>query len=78
MIDIETFVKERNEALFSFDKAKIDGYLTKYSSGPIPDDDDVFWGGVAKAVLGITNAPEDARQKAMDILDRLGWSYTIW
>lgn len=77
MIDVKEFVKERNEALFSFDREKITSYLSKYGT-QVPDNDDVFWGSVAKAVMSITNAPEDARQKAKNILDKLGWSYTIW
>lgn len=77
MIDMKEFVKERNEALFSFDRSRIMEYLIKYGS-PIPSDPNVFWGSVAKAVMNITNAPKDARQKAKDILDKLGWSYTIW
>lgn len=77
MIDVKEFVKERNEALFSFDREKITSCLSKYGQ-PVPDNDDVFWGSVAKAVMSITNAPEDARQKAKNILDKLGWSYTIW
>lgn len=77
MIDVKEFVKERNEALFSFDREKITSYLSKYGT-PVPDNDDVFWGSVAKAVMSITSAPEDARQKAKSILDKLGWSYTIW
>lgn len=77
MIDVKEFVKERNEALFSFDREKITSYLSKYGT-QFPDNDDVFWGSVAKAVMSITNAPEDARQKAKNILDKLGWSYTIW
>ena len=77
MIDVKEFVKERNEALFSFDREKITSFRSKYGK-PVPDNDDVFWGSVAKAVMSITNAPEDARQKAKNILDKLGWSYTIW
>ena len=33
MTMIESFVKERNEALFSLDRRKIEAYLVKYGEG---------------------------------------------
>jgi len=77
VFNIEQFVADRNEALFSFDWRKIVVYSVKYDID-LPEDPRVFWGSVAKAVLGITNAPEEARTMAKKILDRLGMSYEIW
>jgi len=53
------FIKDRNEALFSFDKDTIMAYMKKYHVPDMPDDDRVFWGAVAKAVVNIKDAPED-------------------
>lgn len=60
---LETFIKERNAALFSFDEERIRAYMRKYGA-PIPNNPKVFWGGVCKAVCAITNAPEQAKEKA--------------
>lgn len=71
------FVRRRNEAFFSFDKEKILSYCDDYGISLPSHSSDVFWGAVAKAVLNIVDAPEEAKEKARNILDRLGWSYTI-
>lgn len=47
---LETFIKERNAALFSFDEKRIRAYMRKYGV-PIPNNPKVFWGGVCKADL---------------------------
>lgn len=60
---IEQFVRERNEALFSFDEKKIRAYCKKYGA-PGPDDPIVFRAGVCKAICAIKNAPRDVREKA--------------
>lgn len=62
------FVKERNEALFSFDKAKIIAYCKKYGVH-FPENDVLFWAGVCKAICNITNAPENVRKRASDWLN---------
>lgn len=82
---INQFVKDRNEALFSFDKEKIIAYFRKYDI-PNPYDvypqgfkftDKVFWGAVAKSVCHITDAPKEALEKARQILKEYGWSEEI-
>lgn len=75
--DLAECIKDRNDALFSFDMQKILTYFVKYDI-QLPEDTRVFWGSVAKAVLGITNAPEEAKVRARKILDELGMSYEIW
>ena len=75
--DLEECIKDRNDALFSFDMQKILTYFVKYDI-QLPEDPRVFWGSVAKAVLGITNAPEEAKVRAKKILDELGMSYETW
>ena len=49
MTEIETFVKERNEALFSLDRARIEAYLEKI--GESDAEPIVFWAGVYKSDL---------------------------
>lgn len=61
-VDIaRAFIKERDEALLSLDRSKIEAYLWKYQI-PIPQDDEVFWRGVHKAICAIKSAPESARK----------------
>ena len=51
---IESFVKERNEALFSLDRRKIEAYLVKYGEGETAKAPDMlFWASVYKAICGI-------------------------
>jgi hypothetical protein len=60
MNTVANFVKERNEALFSLDRKKIEAYCAKYGdsdSANVPDV--VFWAGVYKAICEIKNAPEE-------------------
>lgn len=73
---VEAFVQERNEALYSLDKEKIMAYCKKYSV-PIPDNDEVFWVGVHKAIVHITSAPEPIRERSLVWLSRRGYSPEI-
>ena len=51
MTMIERFVKERNEALFSLDRKKIEAYLIKYGETEFADTSDLlFWAGVYKTL----------------------------
>lgn len=44
MTMLEAFVKERNEALFSLDRKKIEAYMIKYGETEIAQTPDaVFW-----------------------------------
>ena len=56
----ERFVKERNEALFSLDRKKIEAYMVKYGEPEIADTpEDVFWATVYKAICGVNGAPKE-------------------
>ena len=48
----ENFIKDRNEAFISMDKDKIIAYCEKYKVF-IPEDENVFWAGVHKAVCNL-------------------------
>lgn len=78
MTMLESFVKERNDALFSLDRKKIEAYCARY--GDIKTDelsDLVFWAGVYKAICAIKNAPEDKVRTARTWLASHGFSETI-
>jgi hypothetical protein len=71
----EAFVKERNEALFSLDRKKIEAYMIKYGETEIAQTPDVvFWASVYKAICGIKDAPEAIVNKATAWLHEHGMS----
>ena len=75
MTMIERFVKERNEALFSLDRKKIEAYLIKNGEACFADAPDlIFWAGVYKAICGITNAPPELVKKAHSWLAENGFA----
>ena len=78
MNTVASFVKERNDALFSLDREKIEAYCAKHGDTESPElPDQVFWAGVYKAICAITNAPEDKVQIARSWLKANGYSETI-
>lgn len=77
MTMLEEFVKERNEALFSLDRNKIEAYMKKYGQAEneeVPDE--LFWASVYKAICGINNAPDELVSKALMWLHKNG--YTVF
>ena len=78
MDSVASFVKERNDALFSLDRRKIEAYCAKYGDNDSADMPDVvFWAGVYKAICAIKNAPEDKVQIARTWLKAHGFSASI-
>ena len=74
----ETFVKERNDALFSLNRKTIEAYCAKHGDTEAPNlPDQVFWAGVYKAICAIKNAPEDKVKTARTWLKANGFSETI-
>lgn len=72
---LEAFVKERNEALFSLDRKKIEAYMIKYGETEIAQTPDVvFWASVYKAICGVKDAPEAIVSKAKAWLHEHGMS----
>lgn len=65
------FIRDRDEALLSLDRQKIEAYLTKYGS-PIPPDDQIFWAGIHKARTAIKSISDEERQKSIDWLKARG------
>ena len=75
MTMVESFVKERNDALFSLDRRKIEAYLIKYGEEELSQTPDLlFWASVYKAICGIKGAPKDVVQKAYTWLAKNGYS----
>ena len=75
MTMLEAFVKERNEALFSLDRKKIEAYMIKYGETEIAQTPDVvFWASVYKAICGVKDAPEAIVSKAKAWLHEHGIS----
>ena len=73
---IASFVKERNEVLFSLDRDRIEAYFGNQGV-ELPKDDIVFWAGVYKSICNITGAPAELVQKAKDWLHAHGLSERI-
>jgi hypothetical protein len=67
-MDFDLFIQERNEALLSLDREKIEAYLRKYGS-PIASNDALFWASVHKARTAIPELPFEDRQKSIDWLN---------
>ena len=78
MTMLESFVKERNEALFSLDREKIEAYMIKYGETEISQTPDtVFWASVYKAICGIKDTPEAIVNKATAWLHEHGISSNL-
>ena len=78
MTMLEAFVKERNEALFSLDRKKIEAYMIKYGETEIAQTPDVvFWASVYKAICGVKDAPEAIVSKAKAWLHEHGMKATL-
>lgn len=78
---MKSFVQERNMALFSLDKERILAYLKKYQ-GDIeeesrPENDEIFWASIYKAILQITSAPPELRDKSERWLREHGYRTAI-
>lgn len=68
-INIDEFIKERNSAMLSFDRQKIEEYMRKYHLD-IPEQEGIFWVNAARAVLAIKDLPAEAAHKARAILKK--------
>jgi len=71
-----SFVKERNEVLFSLDRERIEIYFKKRGL-QIPENDTVFWASIYKCICNITDAPDDLVCKAKSWLHAHGMSEVV-
>ena len=77
MTMLEEFVKERNEALFSLDRNKIEAYRKKYGELEVEEiPENLFWANVYQAICGIKDAPDELISKALMWLYKNG--YTVF
>lgn len=74
--EIEKYVKERNEALFSLDKEKIKAFSEKWNI-PFPQNETVFWAGIHKAIVHTTAATQEQRDNSIKWLIDHGFSLDI-
>lgn len=73
------FIQDRNEALFSLDRKKIDAYLRKYNgvdNSKIPEK--VFWASIHKAICNIKDAPPELQSKSRKWLKDNGFSTGVY
>ena len=74
MTMVESLVKERNDALFSLDRRKIEAYLVKHGEAETAKAPDLlFWASVYKAICGIKGAPKDVVAKAHSCSPEMGF-----
>ncbi len=73
MFDIAAFVRERDEALRSLDRERIEAYMEKYHANFRPSSDLVFWAAVHKARLGITGFTPQEKAFSSDWLEKHGF-----
>jgi len=71
-----SFVKERNEVLFSLDRERIEIYFKKRGL-QIPENDTVFWASIYKCICNITDAPDDLVCKEQSWLHAHGMSEVV-
>lgn len=70
-MNYDNFIKERNSALLSLERKKIEKYCRKYGV-PIPPSDLAFWMGVHKAICGLKGITEEQRQRSVNWLREHG------
>ena len=74
------FIKERNDALRSLDKNKILDYCNKHGM-KMPEDEELFWAGVHKAIVNIYFRSNDITMeefdRSMEWLNKHGFSPDI-
>lgn len=73
--DIQAFLRERDEALLSLDRPRIEAYMAKYGeASSLPKDDRTFWAAIHKARTGARTLPMEARSLSKQWLTERGLS----
>jgi hypothetical protein len=74
--DRKKYIRERNEALLSFDKDRINKFFAKHGSGSGEYlDDETFWIGVHMAITASTSIPDNLRKRSAKWLTDRGYSH---
>lgn len=72
--DIQEWVIERDAVLLSMDEQRIrEFFASDPSSVKMPEDMDLFWCIVHKAITAAKGLPTEFRQKSKDYLSQRGW-----
>ena len=72
--DLQQFNSDRDEALLSLDKEKIQTFQKKYNIGFQPSSERVFWAAVHKAILVLNAATEEQKMRSKKWLKSHGFS----
>lgn len=72
--DLQQFNSDRDEALLSLDKEKIQAFQKKYNIGFRPSNERVFWAGVHKSILVLNAATEEQKMRSSEWLKTNGFS----
>lgn len=75
-ISYSQFIKNRNEALLSLDKEKIQAYAKKYGAR-FSDNDEIFWASVHKARIAVKEIPEKEKEVSRKWLTEHGFKCEI-
>lgn len=70
--EIKQFNRERDAAFLSLDEEKIRVHQLKWNHKNLPQDKEVFWGSVHKAITGTASLPLAFRKKSKAYLDERG------
>jgi hypothetical protein len=73
MFNPKDFVRERDAALLSLDKATIEAYAKKYGV-TIPGDEETFWVAIHKTRCECLSLPDPARGYSREWLEWRGYS----
>ncbi len=76
-MNMQQFVKERDDALRSLDKRKIQKYMKKYRVNFCPRNETVFWAAVHKAIICINSATAGEKERSARWLIEHGFSVGI-
>jgi hypothetical protein len=76
-IDLDLFIRDRDEAILSLDKDRILAYMIKYGVY-IPEDERVFWAGVHKARLALNCVDAEGKILSRNWLAENGFSTKGW
>lgn len=71
--EMRKFVKERNDALLSLDKEKIQQYCNKYGI-PIPLDEKLFWASVHLSIVHLNAGTDEQKLISVVWLRQNGFS----
>ena len=76
-ITIEEFLKDRDEALLSLDRTKIEAFMDKYGEN-MPENETVFWAGIHKARIEISYFPDDVKELSKKWLREHRFREGLW